>query len=206
MDLGENICVGDIGRSGLNIDKQIKVGLEHTDTKFFAIAEHDCLYTREHFEWIPPEDTQFYYNQNNWLLQYHNAAHPEYNGMFSYKKRKVQSQLIAGRNRMLEATEQKIEILSDPRVQHGWPVRTRLGEPGTTDLNHAYRVFKSVRLFNKWLKVRKYILNHNAERFSTRLPNIDIRHGANLTGQRRGKRRRWKLKYWGTMDDILNIE
>ena len=206
LDFGENICVGDIGRNGLSIDKQIREGLLRTKTRFIAIAEHDCIYSEEHFSWLPPEEKHFYYNHNNWLLQYFNPKHPDYDGMFSYKRRMVQSQLIAGRESMLEATNQKIEILSDPKVQVGWPVRTRLGEPGTTEANHAYRVFKSKGLLNKWLKVKKYITKHNAKEFGTQIPNIDVRHGGNLTGARRGKHRRFALEPWGTMEDIMSIE
>jgi hypothetical protein len=206
MSLGDNVCVGEIGRNGLSIDLQIKAGLAKVDTEFVAIAEHDCLYTREHFNWIPPDSEYFYYNKNNWLLQYSNVAHPEYDGMFSFKRRKVQSQLVVSADKLREATDQKIEILSDPSVQHVWEERTRLGEPGTNDLSRSLRVFNNVKTFNKWVQLRYYIIRHQAKYFKTELPNIDIRHGGNLTGQRRGGHRRWKLPYWGTMSDILNIE
>jgi len=206
LDFGENICVGDIGSSGLSIELQIKAGLEETKTKFIAIAEHDCVYSKEHFDWIPPDEKYFYYNGNQRFLQYESPGHPEWNGLFSLRKeRLVQSQLIVGRDIMLEATEQKIDILSDPKVKNAWPGNARLGEPGIYDVLRVYKIFKRRHLLNVWEKVKKYTGMYTAKKFSTIIPNIDIRHGGNLTGAMRGYRRCWNLEHWGTMEDILNV-
>jgi hypothetical protein len=204
MDFGDNICVGDIGRSGLNIDIQIKAGLDKADTEFIAIAEHDCVYSKEHFDWVPPDNELFYYNTNNWLLQYHSHGHPEFDGLFSTLCRKVQSQLIADRGAMLEATKQKIAILSDPAVKKAWPERSRLGEPGTTEVEHAYKVFKYIGLMDQWPAAKAYIEGFKSGTFETKIPNLDIRHGGNLTGARRASKRRWELEPWGTLEDVLN--
>lgn len=205
LNFGENVCVGPVGRSCLNMDRQILAGLEQAKTKFIAIAEHDCLYTEEHFDWIPPDSKYFWYNTNNWLLQYHSDNHPEYDGMFSYVPgRCVQSQLITGRDAMLRATEQKIAILSHPDVQEVWPSKARLGEPGTDWEKRSRRIFNNPKLRKQWDKVKEYITTCNARMFKTYIPNIDIRHGNNFTGGRRGTKRRWELEPWGKMEDILN--
>jgi len=204
IDLGENICIGDIGRNGLSIDLQIKAGLEKVESEFVAIAEHDCIYDKEHFNFKPPDNEYFYYNTNCWLLQHHSSNHPEYNGMFSFvPERCVQSQLITGRDALMEATERKITILSDPDVQVAWPVRTRLGEPGTDTIDHSRRVWKSKKLYSKWRKVKEYITSCNAKKFETSVPNLDIRHGGNLTGGRRGTNRCWSLEPYGTMKELM---
>lgn len=204
LDFGENICIGKIGRCGLNIDRQIKAGLEQVKTRYIAIAEHDCIYPPEHFNYEPPNEINFFYNDNSWLLQYRNYAHPDFNGMFSYfKNRRAQSQLIAGTDAMRRAIDQKIDILSDPSVREHWPVRVRIGEPGTDVLHRSRRFFTNPKLQRKWNAVKDYIINCNALPFKTLIPTIDIRHGDNFTGGRRGTFRRYSLSPWGTMEDIL---
>ena len=89
IDLGVNICLGQIGRSWLSLYRQLYAGLEVVKTRFVSIAEHDCLYTYEHLSWVPPLDDTFYYNHNHWLGQW-GGRHPELNGMFSYwPKRRI---------------------------------------------------------------------------------------------------------------------
>jgi hypothetical protein len=209
MDFGENICVGDIGRSSLSIDIQLKAGLDKVDTPYVAVAEHDCLYSTEHFNWIPPDKKFFYYNVRCWSLQYHSDGHPEWNGLFSFRKRRsyrlLQSQLIASTEGMLSAQKQKIKILSNQKVRERWPGRARLGEPGIYRIEELYRVFKKYRLLHVWEDVVRYARTCKAKQFKTKIPNIDVRHGKNLTGARRGYRRRFSLDPWGTMEDILNV-
>ncbi len=208
MDFGENICVGDIGRSSINIDKQLLEGLKLVKTRFVAVAEHDVVYDKEHFNYVPPEDIYFYYNVNCWLLQYSSKGHPEYNGLFSFRKSEsywlLQSQLIANTDSMIEVEEQKIHILSDTKVGARWADRARLGEPGIYSVERLREVFTGAKLMHMWPEVEHYATTHTAKLFKTKVPNIDIRHDDNLTGAKRGKRRRWSLKPWGTMEDILN--
>ena len=83
IDLGKNICVGEIGRNWISLYKQILAGLEAIETEFVVIAEHDCMYSHEHLSWTPPKDDRFYYNHNHWLVQW-GGNHPEMNGMYSY--------------------------------------------------------------------------------------------------------------------------
>lgn len=205
MSFAENICVGSIGYSGLSIDRQIWAGLEQVKTEYVAIAEHDCIYSSEHFNWTPPDNKHFWYNTNCWLLQLGGSSYPEYDGMFSFiKHRYVQSQLICSTDALRKAEESKLEILSDPTVIETWPVHSRIGEPGTNWLNRSKRVIHNDHLSAVWEKLKAYITEFNAKDFSTVIPNIDIRHGQNFTGPRRGKYRRWSLDPWGTLADIVN--
>lgn len=204
MEFGDNVCVGDIGRSGLSIDKQLKAGLEQVDTKFVAIAEHDCLYPGEHFNWIPPDEEYFWYNNNCWLLQYGKSNHPEYDGMFSlFRGRRVQSQLICGSDALRRAIDKKLEILTNPAVIEKWPVHHRIGEPGTNYMQRSRRVIQDDKLAGIWNKLKAYIIEFNAKDFVTKIPTVDIRHGENFTGHRRGNKRRKVLEFWGTMDTIF---
>jgi hypothetical protein len=204
IEFGRNICVGDIGRSGLSIDTQLYEGLKETNTTWVAIAEHDCIYSKEHFQWTPPDKNYFYYNDNVWLVQLNNPKYPEWNGMYSYKRlRRVQSQLICSTQLLKNATEKKLAILSDPAwlERHA---RGRIGEPGAACFARAMKVsrYKDVRHLQAALK--EYTTIYGARDFVTKIPNIDIRHENNFTGPRRGNKRRFELKPWGRLEDILN--
>lgn len=204
ISFGENVCVGEIGRSGLNMDRQTYAGLERIDTKWVAFAEHDCIYSPEHFAWTPPDDESFFYNDNAWLCQYRNPKYPEWDGMFSYiKRRRVQSQLICSTELLREATARKIEILGHPAWMEHRGARA-IGEPGSADYRRTMRLARRAPLQPIWRDLKDYITMYAAKDFRTTVPNIDIRHGENFTGPRRGKMRRFELEPWGTLTAVLN--
>jgi hypothetical protein len=60
MDLGRNICVGDVGVSGFNYFKQILVGLEAIKLGFVISAEADCIYPKGYFDFVPERDDVCY--------------------------------------------------------------------------------------------------------------------------------------------------
>jgi hypothetical protein len=204
LDFGENICVGEIGRTGLTFDTQIKVGAEHIKTRYVAIAEHDCIYPEEHFNFIPPDDQYFWYNLNVWFMQYHNPRCPEWNGMFSYwKGRKAHSQLICNAERYLESTIARMAVTADPL----WTARYnpgRVAEPVAVDYDHTMKLSRGKDLAHLQEKLKYYTLNFEGRTWSTKIPTIDIRHGDNFSGPRRGTKRTFNLPPWGTMEDILN--
>ena len=203
IDFGTNICVGVMDRNSLSINIQMMRALEVVKTKYIAIAEHDCLYTLEHFAFIPPDDNVFWYNENVWMLQLCCETHPETIGMFSiFPGRKANSQLIVETNLMIEATQARINIMSDPAWRAKYP-SGRIGEAWMMDYNHAMRLArgKSVRYIRE--KLKEYITKYKGETWSSKLPNIDIRHNDNFTKNRRGRKRRFELPYWGKIEDIL---
>lgn len=206
VELGENVCVGDIGRSWLSLYKQLLAGLEAAQTKYVVMAEHDCIYTKEHLSWKPPTDDTFYYNDNCWLLQW-KSTKPELDGMFSYwPRRYALSQLICARDLMFRMIDKRLEILDGSRdaergIQH-------IVEPGRTyvDLNRVRHWAKSGRCV--WLRpmlqaFSDYLETEKEEMFKTKTPNIDIRHGGNFTGPKRGRNRRYDLAPWGTLKDVI---
>ena len=202
IDFGTNICVGVIKRSSLTINLQMMKALERVETEFIAIAEHDCLYTKEHFEFTPP-DNNFWYNENVWVLQ--SIANQQYGGMFStFKDRKANSQLICNTQEMIKATQDRIDMMSDPAWLERYPTG-RIGEAGAIKYKHAMRlaIGKSIEHVREKLKV--YITKYEGKNWNTKIPNIDIRHDNNYTKNRRGMKRRYKLPYWGTMEDIWNL-
>lgn len=68
INLGKNICVGDVGASGFNMFRQVLIGLKEATTKFVISAEADCLYPPDYFQFVPEQDDAFYRNQNCYLM------------------------------------------------------------------------------------------------------------------------------------------
>ena len=56
VDFGENICVGDVGRSGHNVFRQYQIGVQAATTRFVAPAESDALYPPGWFASRPLSD------------------------------------------------------------------------------------------------------------------------------------------------------
>lgn len=68
IDLGFNICVGDIGLSDQNAHRQFQLGAKHATTKFVCTAEADFLYPPEYFRNIPEKDDVPYRADNLYIL------------------------------------------------------------------------------------------------------------------------------------------
>jgi len=201
IDLGINICVGAIGRNWLNIYKQQLEGLKVATTDFVAIAEHDVLYTSEHFDWKPPANDTFYYNYNCWFVEW-GGHHPELNGMYSFwnRQRKALSQLICDRKLLIESIEERLVLL-----EGGLRILRRLGEPGAfpPEVVTAARIAVSgdCKYLSPYLE--EHLRKFKSEVFKTKNPNLDIRHDSNFTGPRRGKLRRYELSPWGEFKNII---
>lgn len=202
LDFGKNICVGEIGRSWMSLYKQQFEGLKAVKTKYVIIAEHDCLYTKEHFDFTPPTDDVFYYNSNCWFVQW-GGNHPELNGMYSYwgNGRVALSQLICSRNLHLELVTNRLNL-----IENGVKMVMRFGDPGAKISDELAKMARrATDGCSAYLKETfdKYIKCYRHERFKTKIPNIDIRHGSNFTGPRRGGKRRYELPYWGKFEGVI---
>ncbi len=68
IDLGTNICVGDVGVSGFNMFRQVLIGCEAATTKFIISAEADCLYPPDYFTFRPERDDACYRNSNLYVM------------------------------------------------------------------------------------------------------------------------------------------
>ena len=53
IELGKNICVGDVGASDHNLFRQILMGCREAQTPYIISCEADCLYPPEYFQFIP---------------------------------------------------------------------------------------------------------------------------------------------------------
>ena len=68
MPLGNNICVGDVGRSGYNAWRQLYLGAGLAKTRFICTAESDYIYPKEYFSYVPPSEDSFYLANPVYLL------------------------------------------------------------------------------------------------------------------------------------------
>ena|SRR3990167_2242140 len=64
VDLGFNICVGDVGTSGYNFCRQVLMACENSDSDYVISAESDCLYSPDYFTFVPPRLDVPYRNTN----------------------------------------------------------------------------------------------------------------------------------------------
>lgn len=67
MDLGKNICVGEVGLSYLNEWRQILIGARAAKTKYIVFAESDFLYPKEYFSFEPAYEC-VYRCSNVWIV------------------------------------------------------------------------------------------------------------------------------------------
>lgn len=203
IDLGKNICIGEHKRCWLTLYKQLLIGVQNATTEWVHIAEHDCLYTDEHFSFIPKDGTAFWYNENVLLLQWSTKNHPELKGMFSryWTKRLALSQLVCKRDLLMASTEAKLNVLDQDNIRD----ILHAGEPGITRIRRAARWAKS----GKPVYLKQYLQNQLEKEtyrtFKTKTPNVDIRHDANFTGPKRGKRRCYEDQYWGRLEDMIGV-
>ena len=185
MDFGVNICVGDIGRSHLNIYRQILIGAKAAKTKYVAMAEDDILYSYDHFHTNVPEKDTFAYNMSKWSI--YTWTKPP---MFSFKARLVVNSLIAKRDMLVEAMEErfnKIKGVKDEDI----PI-SRWGDPGRCE----EKLGVSVRATEKfWSTVPNVVFSH-PEAFG--YGNLGAR-------KRMGCLRAFEVLYWGKAEDILKL-
>lgn len=100
----------------LNIYRQILRGATMCTTPYVAIAEDDCLYPAEHFDFHRPE--HFAYNQNRLAL--FTWGEP----MYHWRNRFSNATLIANRRSLIEALAERFDKWGD-----NWPPQF-IGEVG----------------------------------------------------------------------------
>ena len=201
LDFGKNICVGDIGRSHLSLYRQMYAGLEATDAEVVYMAEHDCLYTSEHFKWTPPEDGVFYYNLNAWFVNW--KSDHKRKGRYSspWGIRHATSQLVCNRQLLMDNVRERIE-----RLQEGWKIHRGIRgacEPGVAEVQDK----AWVRMHNDGIvfpAASRWKRKWKSTTFQNVLPNLDVRHNQNLTGWRRGHQHTMNLAPWGDFAELMN--
>jgi hypothetical protein len=199
IDFGRNVCVGEIGRSRLSLYRQTLAGLEAAETEHTLIAEHDVLYSSEHLHWTPPDGERFWFNRNVVLLEGPGTNHPEMFGAYSdWPGRVCLSQLVCSRELHLASVRDRLWF-----EERGMPAAFLLGEPGAFVEKGVELARAQVRRSPALADVLEcHLARFGYQTFATTVPNVDIRHGSNWTGPRRGRNRRYDLPYWGKFADL----
>ena len=119
MDLGKNICVGDVGVSGFNMFRQVQIGLQEIQTEFVISAEADTMYPPDYFTYRPPRNDKCYRNSNLYVM-------PDYRDYFFYKEEGATHSQIIGRDFYLNrlnhlfkgAPQWSVEEKNFPKERH----------------------------------------------------------------------------------------
>lgn len=185
-----NVCVGELGRSHLNIYRQILTGCKATKTAFVALAEDDILYSREHFHTKVPNSDYFLYDMNK--LSLFTWTKPP---LFSFRhNRMVVNQLIAPRLLLIEALEERFKRLDDLKAQ-GVPeerIIKNWGDPG------RYENLLGVTV-------------RQTDTFMCTCPSIVFTHPQAYGYLNHGKRKRLgdlriiEVPYWGKAEEVLKL-
>ena len=180
MDFGnKNICVGNIGKSPRNLYRQILIGAKAAKTEYVAMAEDDCLYTKEHFKACRP-DNAFGYNMAKW--SFYTWVKPP---LYSLKPRKTTSAMIAPRKLLIEALEERYAKYPD---DNNYPIHY-WGEVGRYEQELGVTVRPTVEY---WTYEPIVMFSHeNALNFESL--------GAR---KRHGVMRAYDVAYWGKAEDL----
>lgn len=176
VDLGRNVCIGEIGFSTWNVYWQILHGAVRAETPWIACAEDDTLYNEEHFAARPPHDT-FWYNLSRWWVE------PQ--GVFRWRNRSAMHACVSSRSLMVETLERRFKAyptpILDKKKLRSW------GEPGRYEGNLNLPEVKR-------------------EMFQTMLPIVTFDHKGSLYGLRRWNkddRIERELPHWGTAGGLI---
>ena len=205
IEFGENIVLP-LERGYLTMAKQIVAGLELLQTDIVFFCEHDVLYHPSHFDFTPESPDYYYYNTNSWMLRATDGHaiyydHRSLSGMSCYRTTALNH--FKERLQKIEALEKEANgtgIVHSTSSGLEIPLKEgihRLGfEPGTHD--RPERIDKL-----------------GCKDYRSKEPNVDIRHGTNLTQSRwsidkfrdKSVAKSWKeadeLPFWGKWKDLI---
>ena len=157
IEFGENIVVENALRSYPTMALQILTALEKSTAKYVFFCEHDVLYHKSHFDFIPPTDDIYYYNINNYRWWFGHDTAITYDGLTSL------SGLCCNRELAIRHYKYRLKKIEDwglDKIRSREPRWARkFGyEPGTKK------------------RRRGGITNEDHIKRKSEFPNIDVRH------------------------------
>jgi len=162
INFGQNICVGEIGKSCYNFFKQMLIGAVEVKTPYIVHIDDDTLYVAEHFLHRPSGHKAFAWNTNTWIGGDKLFWHPkeELSGMFCH---------ISPTKALIENLSARFKMYpTKPRDDHHW------GEPGKFDIEFGIPNAK-VEKFSTKLPLISFeyrgSLNGKRKRFGLTDPN-----------------------------------
>lgn len=157
IDFGKNIVLEGRERSYPTMIEQIIVALENSNVKYVFFCEHDVLYHKSHFDFVPTKDDVFYYNSNVWRWRcWDNIA-------ITYDRMLPLSVLCVNREFALDHYKMRAKKIQEWGLDHFRSREPRLArlwgyEPGTK------------------LMRRGGFSDDKYDTWHSESPNIDIRH------------------------------
>lgn len=162
IKFGKNVVISGRVRSYPTYLLQIYTALTNLDTKYVFFCEHDVLYHPSHFDFTPPRDDIFYYNDNVWRWKLHNFKLVTYNHMRPLSCLCCNRELAIEhyKKRMKKAEELGLNInrSREPRTANIWGF-----EPGTKPVS------------------RGGFSDDKCDDWYSYGPNVDIRHNKTFT-------------------------
>jgi len=136
INFGKNIVLRS-PKSPLTMFKQILIGLEGIKSDIVFLVEHDIIYHPSHFDFTPPRDDVFYYNENTWKVR-------AQDGQALFYHTKQVSGLCANRELLLEHYRKRVE-----RVEKEGFTRYMGFEPGTHTYPRGIDDYKAESYFSE---------------------------------------------------------
>lgn len=163
-----------------NIYRQLLRAAKLATTPFIATAEDDCLYHHSHFTFFRPMRDEFAYDQNRFSL--FTWGEP----IYSWRNRRSNSTLIAPRELLIEALEERFAKWPDGTPDN---ITGEVGR-GRVERNMGITVRNCVDVYNK---VSTIFVNHDhgsEDRQRTHRKSL-------------GPIRAYDLAYWGHAKNLL---
>lgn len=180
-----NIDIGKIGRSHLNIYRQLLVGAHMAETPYVATAEDDILYSHSHFRTHRPPLNRFAYDLNRWGIN--TWVKPP---VFGYRARPVVNQLIAPTELLIDSLEERFAKFKD--VPDDQVPISFWGDPG----RYEKQLGVTVREFECFAAPEPSIVFSHEEAFGF------LNHGKRKSV---GEFPRTELPVWGSAEKIMEL-
>lgn len=160
-------------RGYLTMFKQILTALEASDSDIIFFCEHDVLYPKEYFEFIPSRKDTYYYNVNWWRVRLSDGFAVSWRGAQT-------SGLCAYRDLLLEHYKKRLSLVEKNGYSHsiGFEPGPCNPTPQNAPLNDGY-----------------------VETWESKVPQVDIKHNKNLSENKwsiRDFRDKTLIKYFRT--------
>lgn len=169
MTFGDkNIYFPHLKRGRLSMFKQILGALENSTSDVVFFCEHDVLYHPTHFDFTPPKEDIYYYNINVWKVRTSDGHAVRVNDC------KQLSGLCAYRELLIEHYKRRIA-----KIEQNQKDMMTLGLEVKNDGFSKYMGFEP-----GLHSVKRGVDNYSVGSWESKFPNVDIRHGKNLTKSR----------------------
>lgn len=178
MDFGvKNVRFPSLKKGYLTMFKQIVGALENSSADMIFFCEHDVLYHPSHFDFTPEDRETFYYNQNVWFLRNTDghALHYDVNQL---------SGLCVWKEAALTHFRERYKMAEEAsKNMNGTEFNSFVRHMGFEPFTHGRVKWQNQFKQTTWM---------------SEFPNVDIKHGANATGQR------WRKDQYRNQQLLIN--